>query len=66
MWNSTPWGTLWAIAMTIMVMSIAGWLLYGYSLKESLVLGLISGPGWLVCFTIVGGIGAIFRRESVP
>jgi hypothetical protein len=53
-WDSTSWGTLWCLAMIVMVLTFIAALADGWSLGPALIVSLIAGPGWLAILTFLG------------
>ena len=53
-WESTNWGALWAVALTVMVLGLIATSFEGWPLFNSLFFGLAIGPGWLVVISLIG------------
>lgn len=49
-----PWRSLWTMALVVMTLTVCGALIDGCPLGMALKLGVVAGPGWLICLTVVG------------
>jgi hypothetical protein len=59
-WDRTNWGTVWAVALTVMVLGSIGAVFDGKPLLDALLFGLVIGPGWLVVITFAGILCWVF------
>lgn len=63
-WKETPWGTLWAFVIVLMVGAFIGSLLDGHSVTNAIVYGVLIGPGFLAALTLIGLVVSPFLHRA--
>lgn len=53
---------MWAVALMVMVLGAAAAMFDGWPLLQSMLLGLIIGPGWLAVASVFGLLCWVFGR----